>query len=196
MALNSLHAQKLIKKSFVNPGISFFQIDTGNCFNLELATSDGNELVVEAVIDGEYSKDLIIKIREDGNTYSISAGFQPNFINPNDKLSAHKVVSIALKINLPKQNKVKVVGTNCNVKAMGSFKVLEILLDDGNCILNGVRDSVLVNTHSGDISLYSKQGKVFAETKYGSIIKDVIPGGDSTFTLSSITGNINLKRTY
>ena len=192
LAIGGLQAQKLIKKSHINSHISFFQIDTSNCFNLELGTSVGDELIVEAVIDGEYSKDLIIKISEEGNTLVVSAGFQPNFINPNDKLSAHKVISIALKIILPQQHDVKVLGTNCNVEVSGSFKALEVILDDGRCILKGVEESVKVLTQTGDISLYSPKGHVLAETKYGIVSKEDIPEGDNTFALHSVSGNINL----
>ncbi|MEX0289487.1 MAG: DUF4097 family beta strand repeat-containing protein [Flavobacteriaceae bacterium] len=192
--MTSLHGQKLIKKSLINSDVSFFQIDTDNCFILNLGTSKGKELVVEALMDGEYSKDLLIKMREEGSTMFIGAGFEPNFVNPNDKLSAHKVVSIALNINLPEHHKVKVLGTNCNVEIEGSYSSLEVILDDGRCTLNGVKEQVEVRTQSGDINLYNAEGKVLAETKYGHIIKEIIPGGDSTFALHSVSGNISLNK--
>lgn len=185
-------AQKLVKKSLINPEISFVSLDTKNCFALEMSTIEGNEMIVEATIDGEYKKDLIVKIEEQGKTVHLSAGFSPNFVNPNDKLSAHKVVSIALKIKLPKHKDVKVYGTSCNITASGLFNSLEVILDDGTCTLKQVEELAKVSTQSGDITLYSRSGRVLAHTKYGKLSKERIPKGNNTFTLQTVTGNISL----
>lgn len=195
MTFSGLKAQKLIRKSLINSNISSFQIDTGNCFELELTTAVGDELIIEAELDGEYSEDLIVKIIEEGSTFFISTGFRPSFIVPNDKMSVHKVISIALRISLPEYNNVKVTGTNCNVTANGLFSALEVVLDDGNCILNQVGQSASVKTQSGNISLYGTGGIVDAETKYGNIVKNDFPHGDNEFSLYSITGNIHLIKT-
>ena len=79
--------------------IDLIQFNTANCFKVELGTSLGNEINIEAEIDGEYVKDLDLKVRTIGSTILVEAGFAPNFENPNDKLSAHKVVSITLKLS-------------------------------------------------------------------------------------------------
>ncbi|MBT8183650.1 MAG: hypothetical protein KJN76_02320, partial [Eudoraea sp.] len=172
--------------------ITSIQIDAGNCFDLELSTVVGDELFVEATMDGEYSNDLVIKINEIGNTVFISAGFRPNFIAPEDKLSTHKVVAVAMRIRLPEFNSVKVSGTYCNVMVKGIFSTLEIVLDDGNCVLNGVGRNTVVNTQSGDINLFAESGKIDAETKYGQLTNKNIPEGNNNFSLYSVTGDICL----
>ncbi len=195
LIFHNLQAQKLVKKSLINSGTSLFQIDTGNCFDLDLATSNTDELVVEAAIEGEYRKDLVIRIMEEGSTVLISAGFQPLFISPNDKLSAHKVVSIALRIRLPEIKEVQVFGTSCNVHIGGFFRSLEVVLDDGRCTLNGVKEKVEVSTQSGDIILNTSEGFISAESRYGKVIKDVIPQHHNTFALRTVTGDISLNKT-
>ncbi len=195
ISFGGLQAQKMIKKSLINTNISAFQIDTDNCFELELIATTTDELIVEATIDGEYSEDLIVKINETGSTYFVSAGFRPNFIAPNDKLSAHKVVSIALRISLPAYNTVNVTGTNCNVLAKGMFSFLNVVLDDGHCTIDQVGQNTIVKTQSGDIRLLGEGGNVVAASKYGQVINEFFPKGESDFSLHTVTGNVHLINT-
>jgi hypothetical protein len=38
---------------------------------------------VAASIDGEYLQDLMVNVAQEGSTVLVSAGFQPNFVFPN-----------------------------------------------------------------------------------------------------------------
>lgn len=195
ITFSGLQSQKMVRKSLINSNVTAFEIDTHNCFDLELTTSTNDELIVEALIDGEYSDDLIVKISEAGSTYIVSAGFRPNFVVPNDKLSAHKVISIALKVSLPEFKKVNVSGTNCNVMARGIFSTLEVVLNDGNCSLDQVGLKAVVKTQSGNINVLGEGGNVMAESKYGTVVKKYFPVGENEYDLHSVTGNIHLTNT-
>lgn len=186
--------QKVIKKSIVNSTISFVQIDASNCFEITIETADTSEMVIEAFIDGEYKKDLELVVKEDGSTLTVRSGFNPNFVNPNDKLSAHKVISIALKIKLPEYKNVLVFGTSCNVEIVGNYKNLKVTLDDGRCDLTQVSQTCEIITQSGDISVSSSKAKIIANSAYGNVQENQIPQGDAHFMLRSTTGNIYLKK--
>lgn len=188
-------SQKVIKKTILNSETLLVQIDAANCFEINLSTADTNEMTVAALIDGEYKKDLLVNMERKGATVAISAGFQPNFINPNDKLSAHKVISIALDIQLPKHQKVQLFGTNCNVLVSGVYQRLNIVLNDGRCKLNKVSEMTEVTTQSGDIILVDDTATVRAQSKYGRVVNYDIPEGDNQFILSTITGNIVIRKT-
>lgn len=194
LTLQIANAQKAIKKSIVNSKISHIQIDVNNCFEIDLATSDSEELIIEAKIDGEYEKDLLLSVSEKGSTIIISAGFQPSFVYPNDKLSAHKVVSIALKVLLPKQKEVHVFGTNCNVVASGNYKFLKVSLNEGSCDLIDVADTVEVKTQSGQIKASYSDAIIHASSKYGKVLGSPSEKGNNSFNLSTVTGDIVLKR--
>lgn len=190
-----LPAQKVLKKVIVNPEIVLINIDVTNCYKLTLDTATGNEMVLEATIDGEYKKDLVLNSEQKGYTIHVSGGFQPIFKNPNDKLSAHKVISIALNILIPENKSVIVYGSNCNVTVAGNYQKLKITLNDGKCILNNVSESVTVITQSGNIAAYTKGGEVKTNSKYGSVQGDEIPVKDDRYDLTSITGNITIRKT-
>lgn len=188
-------SQTLVEKTLVDSAIRFIEIDASDCFDIKIETIPGNEMQIEAKIDGEYHKDLLLNIFESGKTLQVSTSFQPNFVNPNDKLSAHKVISIALHIFLPKHKNVNLNGTSCNVFATGIFNNLNVSLNDGQCSLNRISEEVTVRTQSGDISIEESAATILAKSKYGQVDVNTIPEGDNSYVLKSVTGNIRLIKT-
>ncbi|MCL6267429.1 hypothetical protein [Flagellimonas myxillae] len=195
LGVSNLQGQKQIKKAILDSRTEFIQIDTEFCYQVTLQTARTKEVHVEAYMEGEYAKDLLVNLEEKGATMLISAGFQPNFINPNDKLSAHKVISIALKVTVPRYSIVSVFGTNSNVDIEGEYKNLVVKLGSGKCTLNKVLESVEVDTQNGDILVLASQGNFSAVSTYGLVEKEEIPNGDNQYILSSVEGTIRLKKT-
>jgi len=191
----SVIAQKQVKKTVLESDISLVQIDASNCFQVFLDTGNTHEITVEAQIDGEYSKDLELEIYRKGNTLMVATGFRSSYVRLNDKLSAHKVVSIALRILLPKWKNVQVFGTNSRVMAAGEYTNLNITLADGSCELEEVSQNVKVKTQSGSILVKAKSGQFDVFNKYGIVRRDSIPKGDDQYGLSSVTGTIELRKT-
>ncbi|MBS9462538.1 hypothetical protein KIM67_08955 [Flagellimonas sp. 389] len=191
----TMKGQKLVKKAFITPETQFIQIDSQNCYKVSIGTSKKEEVTIAGSMEGEYSKDLLVTIEQKGATVLISTGFQPNFTNPNDKLSAHKVISIELNISLPEYKEVSVYGTNCNVLAEGDYKKLKVKLADGTCSLENVGETVEVNTQKGNIFLSTSNGDIVAKSTYGEVRRETIPKGDNVFVLNTVEGNIYLKKT-
>ncbi len=187
--------QTVVEKTIIESQIDYIEVDATNCFDIRIETRAGNEMQIEAKIDGEYHKDLLLNLSEKGRTLQVSAGFQPGFVNPNDKLSAHKVISIALFIQVPQNKSVTINGTSCNVKAKGDYKSLDVSLNDGQCTLNQISTDAVVRTQSGDIVIKTKSASIQAESKYGEVDENTIPKGDNSYLLKSVTGNIRLIKT-
>lgn len=194
-SIELLAAQKVVKKSIIDSEITAISIDAKNCFELSLKTAKNEEMVLEAAIEGEYKKDLVLITEQEGNTIQVSSGFRPIFKNPNDKLSAHKVISIALQVTLPEYKSVTVYGTNCNVTAQGTYRNLKVTLDDGMCTLDQVSESAEVNTQSGDIDIKTAKAKIEATSRYGSIKSDTIPSGADEYKISTVTGEVRINKT-
>lgn len=193
--LHQGYGQKIVRKAFVPPGTEYIQIDSRFCYQVQLSTAPTAEIEVSASIEGEYAEDLLVSIEESGATILISAGFHPNFTQPNDKLSAHKIISIALKIQVPEYKEVTLLGTTSNVEVAGKYKRLKVKLSDGKCTLDKVEESVEVNTQKGDILLIVPKGHILAKSSYGSVIKDNIPNGNNQYILNTVEGTIRLKKT-
>lgn len=190
----SVASQKKIERKVNASLISLVQIDATNSFEVQIETGITDEIVVAAQLEGEYTKDLVLEVYENGSTLIINTGFKEGFVNPNDKLSAHKVVSIALHVFLPKWKNVQVYGTNARVMVQGDYTGLNVVLSDGNCDLKEVGQNVTVKTHSGNISLKAKDGSIDASSKYGRVSKMILPNGRNHYNLSTVTGNIELKK--
>jgi hypothetical protein len=190
-----LRAQKKLQRLIFAQDISLVQVNTANCFRIEMHTGQGNELGIEAEIEGEYSQDLDVKVNTNGSTILIEAGFVPSFENPNDKLSAHKVISILLKLTIPKNIDVEIYGTNSRVIIDGTYKEVNVALSDGACQLNEVVGNVSIRTQSGSIGVFAKSAEIEANSKYGKVSLNLIPKGLSIYNLQTVTGNIELIKT-
>lgn len=141
-------------------------------------------------MEGEYAKDLVIKLEENGKNIGVSADFLPSFKNPNDKLSAHKVISIVLYITLPEYMMASVHGTRTNVIGEGKYKDLSITLSDGNCTLFNFSGKTSVKTQTGEIVVNNAKGEVTTKSLYGKVKKGTVPSGEETYLLQSVEGTI------
>ncbi|MGB5378087.1 hypothetical protein [Muriicola sp.] len=192
--LSPVLGQKTIKKVFLSPHVTAIQINTDLFFEVTVVTTKEKEMVLEASLEGEYQKDLGIEVRENGNTLFVAGEFQPYFNLPNDKLSAHKVVSISLHVIVPENKEVFLYGGSANIKAEGNYKELTVVLNDGTCTFGEVGQKVSATTQSGPINLAIARGTVKAKSKYGTVAKEMIPDGEEQYDLSSTTGNITIKK--
>lgn len=190
-----LNAQKKVQKTIFDTEDTSLEINANSCFLVTISTANTQEISVIAKMDGEYSKDLLLNLHQEGKTLVVNTSFNPMFELPNDKLSAHKVLSISLDITIPENMNVSIYGTYSTVKATGKYQDITISLNDGKCILQAVSEKAQVITQSGAIHLFSKSGTVTAISKYGKVITDQLDTGTNQFQLQSITGNIHVYRT-
>lgn len=187
-----LHAQKQVAKSLYAKDITYLLVDANNAYRVNLSTNNSGTIRVSALSEGEYQSVLALHVDKEGATAKVATGFQPSFQFPNDKLGAHKVISVSLEISLPQGIEVKVYGKSSNVRATGLFRNLEVVLSDGNCSLEDVKGTVKVQTQQGDISLQAAEGVVDAESRYGKTEPHEFPEGDNLFFLRTISGHISL----
>ena len=194
-AMQTVFGQKTVSKSYPIVFDTLIQIDTDKCYQAEISAYDGETVIVETRMDGEYAEALSVNITENGNTLWIGTDFNPEFTLPNDKLGAHKVVSVSLNVRIPAHRDIQVFGTSCNVVLSGEFNAVDVVLNDGSCTLNQVARHVKVNTQSGHIRLNSLRGEIKALSHYGQILQEEIPQGEKDFDLETVSGDITLQRT-
>lgn len=194
LGLSSGLCQKTVRKAMLLPHVNTVLIDAERFSRIELETVPGAELHLEAVMEGEYQRDIGIEITEEGNILSIAGAFQPFFEVPNDKLSAHKVVAVSLFVRVPEEQEVLIYGTSTRVDTRGAYRKLEIVLSDGQCFLEEPEGQVSVMTQSGNIQLRANSGKLTAVTRYGRVVQEEIPQGRNEYNLESIKGNIYVER--
>ena len=185
-----LFGQKQVTKTLLNPQIQAINIDGSLAYEVELLTEGTQEVSVEARMEGEYGSDLMVLFKESGTTLFIETRFGPNFKMPNDKLGAHKVVSVSLKIILPERQNVFLSGVSCQVMTSGVFRDLGIVFNDGGCELSHRANNTEVTTGSAPITAHLKSGVVDVQSKYGTVLMEPIPLGNHHMKLYSTRGDI------
>lgn len=188
-----LSGQNRLAKSLLNPGIHSISIDGSLCYRIVIETTNEPEVSVEAQMEGEYGKDLVVLFREAGNTLFIEPRFRPEFQLPNDKLGAHKVVSISMHVALPPGQDVMLTGSTCEIETSGTFRDLGIVFNDGSCLLGHSAENTRVRTNSASIHATVGAGMVEATSGFGKVSLDPIPRGDHHMQLVSTTGNISVQ---
>ncbi|QLE01361.1 hypothetical protein HX109_07205 [Galbibacter sp. BG1] len=188
-------AQKAVTKSVAAEGVSFVSIDASNLFSVSISTGNNEKIALRTTMEGEYQNEYINTIKEEGTTLFVGVEKRPLFNAPNDKLSAHKVVSVHLEIKVPKNMDVKIYGDYTEIKATGEFGVLELITGNKLIFLDSVQ-GLLVNarTQNGNIILKDASGTIEANSKYGKVHREgAIFDGNTKFEINSLNGNIYIQ---
>ena len=189
------YGQKQVTKTLVNPEITAINIDGNLSYRVILETADTKEVSVEARMDGEYQKELLVNFREEGKTLYLETSFSPEFRFPNDKLGAHKVVSVSMKVTLPQDQQILLTAGSCEVSASGRYRNLKIVFNDGLCDLSHSAENTEVRTGKAPIVARLHSGVVEAESRYGEVHLEKIPEGDHHLKLYSTQGDISVNYT-
>ena len=187
-----VQGQKLFKKTFDSSSAKEVQIDARFVYRVVLHTHNSEQIIVSARSEGEYGNDMVINLWQEAATVYIGTNFHPDYQPKNDKLSAHKVLSVELDVFLPSYFDVSLSGGSTNVVAEGLYESLEVNLESGRCELNEVTGLVQVTTLSGDIFLNGGKGILNAESEYGQTYSVQLDTGPSDYNLNSTKGDIKI----
>ncbi|MBC2838013.1 hypothetical protein [Robiginitalea sp. SC105] len=185
-------AQKRVSRTLLDPEVRSIAIDGSQCFAISLETAPTDEVTVEASMEGEYRSEVLVQTETLGGTLLISTGLSPAFDLPNDKLGAHKVLSVRLRIVLPEDQRVTLSAGRCQVETSGHYEELQVRINEGGCRLDHRAATTRVRTFSAPITARIAEGEVLAESRHGRVQIDPIPAGNSRFMLSSNSGDIQV----
>ena len=192
LALQTVWSQKTLSKVLEDPSLTQIHVLAAQVNTLRLKPSPSKELLIAARLNGEYSPHQFIVFNRKGNSLFVGPDLSATFELPNDKLSAHKIFSVDLAIEIPTHLEVYIEGGNTQINAEGIFEKLQIALKDGLCVLEEVGNKVQVNTLRAPIVLKQNKGIIDAKTTYGHLDALVIPSGDSEIVLRSLHGDIKV----
>lgn len=189
-------AQKQLMQSYSNPEISGVYINSNEVFEIRLNAQPVSGITVTTLIEGEtFESSLLQTVVEDG-ILKITTGRTPDFVPYNDKLSAHKVLSIVLEITVPEGLDIDIYSTLASVDGKGKFGKVQMNLGRGGCRLEEFRfrESAQINTLTGSINIATETTSVIAQSRNGVV---VIPKGfpvGKDLTLQSIQGDITVRK--
>ena len=187
------YTQKIIQKSWEGSAFEILEIISDEVFKIEIITGDFSEIRLHVNITGENFESMTIGVSEKNKVLTLKPSFRPFFVPQNDKLAAHKMLSIEMTLYLPEQKKVVVDSKLASLVTKGSFQKLDVNLRDGTCLLQEFSGNAVVNTQQGDISVFAKPFVYgTAMSKHGKVTNRLTNIGNYTLKAQSVNGNISL----
>jgi len=191
----NVYAQKIIDKSWDIEGIERLEIISNDIFNIVIISNHSSRINVITKIEGEYYENVVLNISEENKTLRLSTGFTPYFQAVNDKLAAHKVISIEMELNISNRLEVFVRSSMTSLSTHGSFKDLQVELGNGNCVLNDFEGDAKLFTRNGDITVIAHETvKARARTKRGRLTNELSATGKFSIDAESVNGDITLLK--
>ncbi|MBQ4801658.1 hypothetical protein J8L88_02260 [Aquimarina sp. MMG015] len=191
---NWMQSQSSFNKSIDATDLTEVSITLDNTFQIEVTNTSENKIIVTAVSEGEYQNNVFINTKRNENSLSIIDDIQPFSENHNDKLSAHKVIVLKVKIQLPKHLNVVIISRLASLNLNAKIKSLFVELNSGDCFLNDFIGNAVINTLDGSITIYTKNATINASTKKGILSAEKI-FGEHLIELKSISGDISVYKT-
>lgn len=193
-ALNGI-AQKAITRSFTDPAIKSVVIDSDYVFETNVRTAPIASISVKAKIEGEYYSETLLKTHVSEGILHITTGKTPNFVQHNDKLSAHKVLSIVLEIMMPSQLDFTLQSALSQLHISGAFRDVQIDLSRGGVKAEkfSFRESN-INTLNGSINASVFEAKPSLFSRNGKVFLDPLIEGNASLIARSVHGDIHINR--
>lgn len=185
-------SQKAMTKSFSTENVKQISFKLNQVYNIALDSHDKQQVLIEARVEGENNEHVVISNKRLFGSLLISCEQQPTFKDANDKLSAHKVVSIDLKITLPKHISTYLKSDIANISADGYYNMLTVELSDGNFNTSNITGKLKVNTQNGDINVSTNYASVEATSAKGIVNLEDLVSGDHQIQLKTVKGNITV----
>ena len=191
----NVYAQKIIDKSWDIEGIERLEIISNDIFNIVIISNHTSRINVITKIEGEHYENVVLNISEENKTLKLSTGFTPYFQAENDKLAAHKVISIEMELNISNSLEVFVRSSIASLSTHGSFKDLQVELGNGNCVLNDFEGDAQLITGNGNIMVIAHDTvRARAKTKRGKLTNELSSTGNFYIDAESVNGDITLLK--
>ena len=187
----SVWAQKSLRKDFYEK-VEGISIQSDEIFEIHIVTRDSDHISVKTKIDGETFESALLTTKiVDGQLY-IGTSKTPDYHPFNDKLAAHKVLSIAIYLEIPHHLNLDIYSTLARLDARGSYGRVRVDLGRGDCRLDAFsfRESAIINTLSGSIRIEVDQANLNAQSRNGNVVIPTNLTGTQTMSLKSIDGDI------
>jgi len=172
--LGNVFSQKVIKREFNTSGISIIEITSDVIYHITIRSEKTNSIKIKAQIEGENYENVVLSILKKHNSLQINTPFTPFFEVKNDKLAAHKLISIELELIVPDTLEIKIKSAIASLTTSGSFKEISANLEGGNCQLNNFKGNATLKTKQGFITVYANKEVVGrAVSKKGTVVNEL-----------------------
>lgn len=191
-----LKAQKVLNKSWEASLFESIEVISDEVFLVEATAETTDQITLKATIAGENASNVVLDISEENGILTVDTGFSPYFQSQNDKLAAHKVLSIELFLTVPENINLMVQSRIASVRTTGNFKTIEADLFQGNCQLEDFQGNGRIFTRHGNITVMAAESVLAkVNSRRGTVLNELTTGEKFTLVVKSVNGDISLLKT-
>ncbi|HEA30077.1 MAG TPA: hypothetical protein ENH91_08810 [Leeuwenhoekiella sp.] len=187
-------AQKKSQEIIEAEGITGILVDSDQIFKIDVSTHKTGKIIIKSGIDGETFETMRINSTVKNGILEITASRNPFFKDIDDKLAAHKVMSIVLYITIPEALEFWVDSSLAAVVMQGNYGSIELNLGRGDCQLDHFRGNGTINTRTGNIKVNTQNCIIDASSRHGKENVKNVASGSYHLELKSITGSITVTQ--
>lgn len=189
------NAQRITQESIDARNIAVLKIDIDEVYQIKLIAGKTDFISIKTHSEGEYFRDIVLNTSVKNDELSITAEYPEKLAGGYDKLSAHKVFSLEIEIELPEDMEVIISSNLASVIAKGNFESFYADLKQGYCNLLEFSGAAVINTYKGDILVETSSGNIEANTRNGKLDLPDFLAGQIPLRLTSIDGDIQVRKT-
>ena len=188
------YSQKNTSQVFNAKHINQLYIYTEEVFKINIHTSNTKQVVLTSHSEGEYFNDIALNMEMQEDKLILTSKFREILQSGYDKLSAHKVFSLEINLEVPEGMEVFIRSNSASVTASGDFSELNVELKSGSCHLNNFQGNAVVNTYNGLIEVATHDAIITANSRNGEVILPEFQTGKHMLKLTSINGDIRVLK--
>jgi len=197
----NVFAQKIIEREFNASEITSIEINSDVIYHIKITSRNTEQIKIKTQVEGENYENVVLGIIEENNTLHIKTSFTPFFEAKNDKLAAHKVISIEMELIVPESMTIKIIAEIASVETFGEYESISVLLENGNCLLDNFMGDALLKTKLGFIKVYAlEEAFGLANSKKGTVINELDNkrkiNGKYRIEAESFSGDISLYQIH
>jgi hypothetical protein len=189
-------SQKILEKQFDASEITHLSIYSEMISKLTIVSEKTDKITIITKVVGEHSENVLVTSSEELNALKIGIAYSPYFIAENDKLAAHKLISVDMQLTIPEFMNIDVETKIASVQARGKYTNFKASLEYGNCELNHFLGNAALKSLHGNIAVYCGEntfGKAFSQK--GKVINYLPAKGKYSILAESREGDISLLQT-
>lgn len=170
-------------------------IDANEVFKINIFSEKRKTLKYRSHSEGEYLNDIRLTTSLKNGKLYIETQYPEQLVGGFDKLSAHKVFSLEVDLYLPEDKILMISSNSASLIVSGKFESFSANLQRGYCNLKDFEGNATINTYKGDIDAEVISGEVMAKSRHGKVLVDQKLYGMHQIKLTSINGDISVRKT-
>lgn len=188
-------AQKEVSKVMDAGDLNNIVLSSDEIFRITVETAPVHSITIKSQADGEYFNDISLDSEVRGKTLFLKSLFPEALQDGFDKLSAHKVFAMEVKLQIPEDMSLEITSNLASVFLEGDFENVLVQLKSGSFYSEDFSGNAIINTYDGNIQLSTTNALVDAETRHGKLNIPHAARGTHKIKLTSINGDIEVSET-